>query len=183
MRKQFDCYRSVVSLMLAATMIGATAAEPRESSANPANADQQDSANQPSATPLGPQLSPNPLASHPRLLQLEEAEIRAIGNGSFDSGLNEVGRRGYRLFMVTSELESGTVGFHLFTFPRWNLPGPPPTYQFKRIDRQSIDQLGNGKLADGLSALEREDWNLAAVTTIKNGAIGWYYFEREVRGP
>lgn len=175
----------LVSLMLSLTMIGVVAAEREQVTPVPSSTRQEASATEPIPVPRegGPQLSASPLASRPRLLQLEESEIRAMGNGSFDTGLNEVGRLGYRLFLVTSELETGKVGFHLFTFPRWNIPGPPPTYQFRRIDRQSIDQLGNGKLAEGFKVLEREDWNLAAVTSIKNGAIGWYYFERELRNP
>jgi hypothetical protein len=185
MSPHVDRYRPLVSLALSFTILGATAAELRQTPSAFAGTSPTVHAAQadPAAPQAEPQLSPHPVLSRPRLWQLEESEIKNMGNGSFDAGLNEVGRLGYQLFIVTSELESGRVGFHLFTVPRWNLPMPAPTYEFKRIDRESIDKLGNGKLTDGFKVLEGEGWNLSTVTTIKNGAIGWYYFEREIRNP
>jgi hypothetical protein len=115
-------------------------------------------------------------------LRLDEPEIARIGGGSFEKGLNLIGGGGFKLFTVTTANEQGGPGWHIFKRPAWNAPGPRPRFEYKRIDTVSIETLGNGNFAEGMKKVEQEHWELVALTTIKNGGIGWFYFEKPVAG-
>lgn len=116
-------------------------------------------------------------------VRLDEPELKELGKGSVEAGMNKLGDAGCTLMLVTSQTETGTAGFHYFKRPPWNKPTPRPKYEFKRIAVHDIMELGQGKFATGMQAVEREGWELVAVTTSKNGAVGFHYFMRPKQQP
>jgi hypothetical protein len=119
-----------------------------------------------------------PAAAYWQHVRLDEPELKELGKGSVEAGMNKLGDAGCTLMLVTSQIETGTAGFHYFKRPPWNKPTPRPQYEFKRIAVHDIMELGQGKFAPGMQAVEREGWELVAVTTAKNGAVGFHYFMR-----
>jgi hypothetical protein len=111
-------------------------------------------------------------------VRFDEPELKELGKGSVEAGMNRLGDAGCMLFIVTCQTETGTPGFHYFKRPPWNKPAPRPRFEFKRIDTRGLVELGQGKFAPGMQAVEREGWELVAVTTNKDGAVGFHYFMR-----
>lgn len=134
----------------------------------------------PPAAPTQPDLwlDPSFPSSNTEHWRVDEAEIAKLGDGSFDNGLNIVGKAGFRLFAVTAAGEEGKAGWHIFKRQAWNLPVARPRFEFKRIDSTGIDKLGEGTFKAGMRKVEQERWELVAITSDKTGQVGWYYFER-----
>lgn len=117
--------------------------------------------------------------SHARFVRQDGDGLAKLGNGDMVQGMNRLGESGYELFIVTTSKDDGSVGWLFFRQRPWNLPIDPPKFEYKQIDDQGIIKLGDGKFDDGLAKIENESWDLVAVTTTKNGGVGWYYFLRE----
>ncbi len=114
-------------------------------------------------------------------VRVDEAQLKERGDGSVDEGMNRLGERGYELFIVTSVSETGAAGFHYFKRPPWNRPLGRPVFQYRRIDTGGIAELGDGVFQEGLNKIEREGWELVAVTTTNKGTVGFHYFKRMKR--
>jgi hypothetical protein len=112
----------------------------------------------------------------------DENGLMKIGNGSLEGGLNVLGEMGYELFIVTTSSDKGAAGYHYFRRSPWQRPmGNRPRLEYKRIDSASLEELGSGSFDDGLTKLEKEHWQLIAVTTVKGGGVGYHYFMRPKR--
>lgn len=108
---------------------------------------------------------------------LDEPGLTRRGNGSFEAGMNALGELGYELFLVTCNNENGAAAYHYFKRPPSNRP-TRPHYEYRRLDYGAIVQLGNSDFKEGLNAIEKEKWELIAVTQLKTGAVGFHYFKR-----
>ena len=75
-------------------------------------------------------------------VRFDEPELKELGKGSVEAGMNRLGDAGCVLFIVTCQAETGTPGFHYFKRPPWNKLTPRPQYEFKRITANDIIELG-----------------------------------------
>lgn len=114
-------------------------------------------------------------------VRMDEMELSKLGGGSVEEGLNALGDEGYELFIVTSVIESGGAGYHFFKRPPWDKPFPRLKLGYKRADTKEITELGGASYKDGLTKMEKEWWELVAVTVKKDGGVGYHYFMRPKR--
>ncbi|WP_020469784.1 hypothetical protein [Zavarzinella formosa] len=125
------------------------------------------------AAPLG---SPtNKTVEHVRR---DEETLRKLGGDSIDAGLNKYGELGYELMLVTSIQETGAAGFHYLKRQPWTAATPRPVFEYKRLDSGQIEKLGGDNFDAGLASLEKENWELVALTTNIKGGAGFHYFKR-----
>jgi hypothetical protein len=112
-----------------------------------------------------------------RQLRFDEAQLRELGGGSAEEGLNKLGAQGYQLQLVTSVLETAHAGYHYFRRAP-QVDGMQPQFDFKRLGAGDVTDLGNKSFNDGVAKLEAEGWELAAVTVNAAGGVGYHYFQR-----
>ncbi len=108
----------------------------------------------------------------------DEDSLRKIGKDSIDAGLNAYGALGFELFAVTSIPETGAAGFHYLKRQPWTAETLRPMFEYKRLDSGEIEKLGAGEFGAGLAELEKDNWELVALTTNAKGAVGFHYFKR-----
>ncbi|MBI1903666.1 MAG: hypothetical protein HYS13_21395 [Planctomycetia bacterium] len=112
-----------------------------------------------------------------RQIRFDESQLKELGGGSGEAGLNKLGEQGYQLQLVTSVLETAAAGYHYFRrAPQFE--GKQPQFEFKRLDAVAVTELGNKSFNDGLAKLEVEGWDLIAVTVNAAGGVGYHYFQR-----
>lgn len=111
-------------------------------------------------------------------LRLDEETLRKLGGDSIDAGLNKLGAFGFELFIVTSIQETGAAGFHYLKRQPWTAATPRPMVEYKRLDSAQIEKLGGGSFDAGVGSLEKDDWELIALTTNAKGGAGFHYFKR-----
>lgn len=111
-------------------------------------------------------------------LRLDEETLRKLGGDSIDAGLNKLGTVGFELFVVTSIQETGAAGFHYLKRQPWTAATPRPMFEYKRLDSAQIEKLGGGMFDAGIGSLEKDDWELMALTTNSKGGAGYHYFKR-----
>lgn len=122
------------------------------------------------AQAMGQSPTGNPQSATWQHVRMDSSELRALGNGSVEAGLNALGAQGYELFLVTSNAETAAAGFHYLKRPPWNRPMPRPKVQYRVVDPVQF--------RDGLTEIEKENWELVAVTSTKNGGVLTHYFRR-----
>ena len=124
-----------------------------------------------------PDSAPN--SSTFKYVRQDVESLKTLGGGDMIQGMNKLGDLGYELFIVTTSSEQGAAGWHFFRLSPWNLPINRPKFEYKQMDDAAITDLGLNSYDEGLAKLEKEGWQLVAITTMKNGGVGWYYFLRE----
>lgn len=112
-------------------------------------------------------------------LRLDETTLRKLGGDSIDTGLNKLGAFGFEIFSVTSIQETGAAGFHYLKRQPWVAATPRPAFEYKRLDSAQIEKLGGGNFDAGLGSLEKDEWELVALTTNAKGGAGYHYFKRK----
>lgn len=123
----------------------------------------------------------NPQSATWQHVRMDEVELAKLGGGSVEAGMNKLGAKGYELFIVTSSMKTAQAGYHFFKRPPWNKPLARPAVEYLRVDAGAIAKRGNGSFNDGLTEIERDRWELVAITTSETGACGLHYFRRPVR--
>lgn len=133
-----------------------------------------------SATPMmGTPPTDNPNSTTWQYVRKDEAELTNMGGGSVERGMNLLGDMGYELFIVTSSMDSGKAGYHFFRRPPCCPPGMQrPKTEYRRADTGEIMKEGNGSYQDGLNKIDTNLWELIAVTSTAQGAVGFHYFKR-----
>ena len=79
-----------------------------------------------------------PAAAYWQHVRYDEPELKELGKGSVEAGMNRLGEAGCTLFIVTCQTETGTPGFHYFKRAPWNKPTPRPQYEFNASTRAAL---------------------------------------------
>lgn len=128
---------------------------------------------------MGTTPTDNPNSRTWQYVRKDDAELTTMGGGSVEKGLNLLGDNGYELFIVTSAMDSGKAGYHFFRRPPCCPPGMQrPQIEYRRLDTGEIMKGGNGSYQDGLNKIDTDHWELIAVTSTAQGAVGFHYFKR-----
>jgi hypothetical protein len=117
-------------------------------------------------------------SSHWRFVRNDAVGLKELGDGDMVAGMNKLGAIGYELFIVTTANDTGAAGWLYFRQSPWNMPMERPKIEYKQVGDEDITKLGDNDYNTGLMRLEGDNWQLIAVTTTKNGGVGWSYFMR-----